>query len=558
MILVAVLAGCGEKTEAAKEAATTAEKQHQAQVEALAPKVVKVGDPQGFVLFSYRDPAKKSTFQGVSVESGYGYFDPQSKQVVINPEFKFPRWNQGGRPSNLFVHGLALVGQNDKYGYIDGKGMWVIPAKFDDAKDFAANGLAAVKQDGQYGYIDTKGQMVIPPKFNDAYTFGVNGLAVASEGREGYITSKGYIDEKGTWVIPPQFDGASNFAANGLAAVYKNDRFGYIDTKGQMVIPLKYRSAGDFAANGLASVRSGGHYDYSEYIDATGNVVIGEDHKFYQAGNFAANGLALVKDKIYEVYRYIDAKGQIVFPQQFKEANGFAANGLAAVQQQDGKYGYIDAKGQIVISQEYFRVNQDANFKPNGVAKLEGLYVRYIDAKGKKILYEDKVCGVPVMKNEDDQIVWPKIPKSEICKPEDERRKAESERQAAENERKRAWNAELNSNDPQAMYLKAGTYMRNGDASKGTEIYEAIIRRFPSSEWAVKASDQLSAKQRDDAEKQRADAARERAESMRDSINSANREASWRAYEQCKIEMNSCYSRTNGKGNCYRDCDRLR
>lgn len=532
MILVAALAGCGEKTE-------TAEKQELAQVEALAPKVVKVGEPQGFVLFDY--PPRTSSYD-------YGYFDPQSKQVVINPQFKFALYNR--RTSNLFVHGLALVKQNDKYGYIDGKGMWVIPAKFDDAKDFAANGLAAVEQDGKWGYIDTKGQMVIPPKFNDADTFDVNGLAVARE------DGVGYIDEKGIWVIPPQFYGARNFAANGLARVSKENRWGYIDTKGQMVIPFRYQSAGDFAANGLASVRSGGHYDYSEYIDATGKVVIGEDHKFYQAGDFAANGLALVKDKIYEVYRYIDAKGQIVIPLQFEGARNFAANGLAAVKQ-NGEYGYIDAKGQMVISQKYFDL-RFGDFKSNGVAKLEGLSDSYIDAKGKKILYEDKVCGVPVMKNEDDQIVWPKIPKSEICKPEDERRKAESERQAAENERKRAWNAELNSNDPQAMYLKAGTYMRNGDASKGTEIYEAIIRRFPSSEWAVKASDQLSAKQREDAEQQRADAARKRAESMRDSIDSANREASYRAYQQCKVEMDSCYSRTNGKGNCYRDCDRLR
>lgn len=119
---------------------------------------------------------------------------------------------------------------------------------------------------------------------------------------------------------------------------------------------------------------------------------------------------------------------------------------------------------------------------------------------------------------------------------------AQQRAQKAEEEaRKKAWEAELNHKDPQAMYLKAGTYIRNGDTWKGQELYEAIIRRFPSSTWAVKASDQLSAKNRED--------------SARAAISQANSAAAQRAYQQCKDEVNNCINRRGQY--CYRNCETL-
>jgi hypothetical protein len=113
---------------------------------------------------------------------------------------------------------------------------------------------------------------------------------------------------------------------------------------------------------------------------------------------------------------------------------------------------------------------------------------------------------------------------------------------AEENSRKKAWAAELNSKNPQAMYLKASTLMRNGDGSKATELYEAIIANHANSIWAVKASDQLDQNRRES--------------STRSAIDSTNREAASRAYQQCRIEVDSCYSR--GGTSCYRNCDSLR
>lgn len=99
------------------------------------------------------------------------------------------------------------------------------------------------------------------------------------------------------------------------------------------------------------------------------------------------------------------------------------------------------------------------------------------------------------------------------------------------------------------LYVEAGKAQRNGAQTivntrfDAAELYEMIVNKFPDSEYAVKATDQLTAMSRSSSERAAAE--------------QANSSARQRAYNACKIEVNSCYSRTNGKGNCYRDCDSL-
>ena len=100
------------------------------------------------------------------------------------------------------------------------------------------------------------------------------------------------------------------------------------------------------------------------------------------------------------------------------------------------------------------------------------------------------------------------------------------------------------------LYLEAGKAQRNGSINLvntqfgAIELYEMIVSKFPDSEYAVKATDQLTAISRSSHEQS--------------ATRSADFNAKQRAYEACRVEMNSCTMRTNGKGNCYRDCERLR
>lgn len=104
------------------------------------------------------------------------------------------------------------------------------------------------------------------------------------------------------------------------------------------------------------------------------------------------------------------------------------------------------------------------------------------------------------------------------------------------------------------LYVEAGKAQRNGSVTfvntrfGADELYEMIVDKFADSEYAVKATDQLTAMSRSSREQSSAQSAAQQSDFN----------ARQRAYEACKIEMDSCYSRTNGKGACYRDCDRLR
>ncbi|EAI5197373.1 WG repeat-containing protein, partial [Campylobacter coli] len=65
-----------------------------------------------------------------------------------------------------FSEGLAAVGLNGKWGFIDKNGEFAIKPKFDDIWDFR-EGLASVGLNGKIGLIDKSGKFVIEPKFDD-------------------------------------------------------------------------------------------------------------------------------------------------------------------------------------------------------------------------------------------------------------------------------------------------------------------------------------------------------------------------------------------------------
>ena len=57
-----------------------------------------------------------------------------------------------------YSEGLAAVQNNNgKWGYINERQVWVIQAKFDEAREFKG-GRASVKQNGKWGFINKRGE----------------------------------------------------------------------------------------------------------------------------------------------------------------------------------------------------------------------------------------------------------------------------------------------------------------------------------------------------------------------------------------------------------------
>jgi hypothetical protein len=95
---------------------------------------------------------------------------------------------------------------NDKYGFINKKGKFVIEPQFYTTGNFS-EGLAYVEKGGEYGYIDKTGKYVIELKYSWAVDFS-NGLAKVYFSDDEYSTDWGYIDKTGkaVWQTTEYYD----------------------------------------------------------------------------------------------------------------------------------------------------------------------------------------------------------------------------------------------------------------------------------------------------------------------------------------------------------------
>lgn len=138
-----------------------------------------------------------------------------------------------------FKNGLAWAKSSDeKLGYIDKDGKWVIKPEFEAGKEFdPVSGLARVKKEGKWCYISESGEILNI----DAESYGdfSEGLA---DGKKG--ASVGFFDKEGKWVIEPQFQAVRDFH-NGYAAARLHGKWGIIDKTGKWTVEPKFDAVKD-------------------------------------------------------------------------------------------------------------------------------------------------------------------------------------------------------------------------------------------------------------------------------------------------------------------------
>lgn len=268
---------------------------------------------------------------------------------IIPPRLYFDLISIYREGAYRFSEGAARLAIDHKWGYINPDGKFLIKPRFDSADSFAG-GLARVEIDQRYGYIDHSGNFVIPPQFESAAPAFSEGLAgVEIDHRYGYI------DKAGTVVISPQFDTADEFG-EGLARITLKDKYGFIDKAGAVVIPAEFDVAHTFS-EGLARVRIDGKYGY---IDKLGNIRI--PAQFDDTFSFT-EGLALVRND--DKYGFINQQGRTVIDLQFDDAYPFSEE-LAAVKV--GKlWGYINKIGEFVVEPQF----DDAGSLRGGLATVK-------------------------------------------------------------------------------------------------------------------------------------------------------------------------------------------
>lgn len=299
----------------------------------------------------------------VQSDEKWGYIDKDGKYVV-NPQFK---------EAFLFSDGLALVKTSDeKYGYITEDGKILINAVYKGATCFSEELAFVTKENGFINCIDTKGDLKFELKDAEQAMGFSEGLAPVR------IKEKwGFIDKEGKIVINPQFEDVGSFS-EGLAPIsQKKDKdskdmiWGYIDKEGKILINPQFATASIFK-NGRAIVGDG---KKSGYIDNKGLYII--NPQFDEARLFSDDGLAAIKQG--DNWGYINQEGKIVINPQFENCQSFKG-GLAPVSSGKENWGYIDKEGKYVVNPQF---KQAAKFYFDYAPVLSGDKYGFIDKQGK-------------------------------------------------------------------------------------------------------------------------------------------------------------------------------
>lgn len=137
-----------------------------------------------------------------------------------------------------YQNGLAAVlGEHERFGYMDVNGDLVIDCQYSDAGRFWSD-LAAVQweESGLYGLINRRGETVVEPKFQRArMCSNTLGFALKDD-------HYGLIDGEGNWIVPAAYDDIWALFDPELALVEKDGRCIYIDKTGREVKSWKFLS----------------------------------------------------------------------------------------------------------------------------------------------------------------------------------------------------------------------------------------------------------------------------------------------------------------------------
>ena len=324
--------------------------------------------------------------------------------------------------------GLARYqAQNGMYGFVNTSGKLVIPASYEEARDFSG-GMAAVRRGRLWSFIDTTGKVVIDYVWEDAASFSDDLAAVKRDGRWGYI------DKTGTEIISCQYAGAGDFHDGAAKVVNERGRRYFIDKAGEEVDAPAWASESIFTIGVVSSAdgrvytlscngrviaqttvyengAAGFTYDDIQNVSGYSTLWVirqasqtdadAEPRHTYALYNAAIDRIVMQGMKYIspvcsfhkiavstdEFAYYVNTSGEMVGDQHFAETYDFGLGykdgvgyGYARVRQKDGRYTYVKSTGRSTFS------NYDSNWKTfQGATDMVNGYVLIDNYLGWKV-----------------------------------------------------------------------------------------------------------------------------------------------------------------------------
>ena len=178
---------------------------------------------------------------------------------------------------------LPLKNSEDKYGFIDTIGNWIIAPQFDDAFAFS-EGFASVCKNDSCFYINKEGQKVSNHYFEETESYK-NGVAIVKKDNQYYL-----INRSGQYISKGYQD--INESSDNLFVCKSNNIYGAINIKGEVAIPFTYAKLGNFKNNfayylsnkyGLVDIYNNAlqaQWDWISDVDTNSIVVVKQKNQF--------------------------------------------------------------------------------------------------------------------------------------------------------------------------------------------------------------------------------------------------------------------------------------
>ncbi|MBQ8564423.1 MAG: WG repeat-containing protein [Bacteroidaceae bacterium] len=281
-----------------------------------------------------------------------------------------PLFAQPFTNTSLYYNDIASVQSRDgKWGFINRKGEFRLPAVYEKATVFSEGMAWVIKKGNMPSAINEKGDVKISLRETIC-------VRVFHEGHAAYCANKknirlwGFLDKNGNETIKAQYRDVKDFHM-GLAAVQENagGLWGYINLKGELVIPHQYPEASSFNDEGTALVKSD---EQHLVINREGTVLQKLPYK-----KATPDGMwNCVKNE--QGWGWCNDKGEVAVTPQFEEVRPFGKADLAPVKIR-GKWGYVDRKGKVTIKRQF---TEAYPFIEGRAAVKVGIVWGFIDEKG--------------------------------------------------------------------------------------------------------------------------------------------------------------------------------
>lgn len=236
----------------------------------------------------------------------------------------------------------------------------------------------------KWGYINEKGEYKIPPRYEFCYNFSECGLAGVYDN----LNDKAlFINIYGDTIIKDndeyeliQIEDLVSMVGfvDSVLTVKKNEYYGAINPLGEIIIPIEYDKLSSFNEGLALAIKDSLYF----ILDKRNNAIQVNIRNLSQLNPFH-NGYASFETNE-KLFGFINSKGEVIIEPRFLSV-GIFEEGLAWAEESKHNFGYINENGEWIIAprlRKAYNFNKGSYYAPVVIINGEGF--SFISKTGQK------------------------------------------------------------------------------------------------------------------------------------------------------------------------------